>query len=448
MPEHDGPAEAKGAAAHGCTCGAHAITRSCPVDCLRTVLTSQAFNPLARACDARSGPGTVGDVVSLCEQQRLTDIHGLGPRRIGEIRLSLASSGLIGADVRLHQTRPEPGTRGRQHPTARRPATTTAMTSSASGSPATENQWPDAARNRDTALAAAAQLLTQTVGTVTPATAPAELLACLAQYRAHLAALVAAHSPRHRPGGTTAGPAQPELTRRELHVLTALCVLHLTAPQALAAPACTGPIAEALGIPDAAVKEHLTRLYAKLSLPAGPDQRARLVSTALALGLTPAAPPAADARYPAPGPAADGASGPHPGAFPDHMKLAEVAAAFRVHTRTIIRWADKGKLPCFRTAGGHRRFRAAEVRALLAAACPAGQLPHQPQPASPARTTAQAQAAQPVDGPGNGPEPAVRYSRPDQAASSATAPRQSSGLTSPQVPAAGEQQGSAAPLLP
>lgn len=130
------------------------------------------------------------------------------------------------------------------------------------------------------------------------------------------------------------------------------------------------------------------------------------------------------------------------------MKLAEVAAAFRVHTRTIIRWADKGKLPCFRTAGGHRRFRAAEVRALLAAACPAGQLPHQPQPASPARTTAQAQAAQPVDGPGNGPEPAVRYSRPDQAASSATAPRQSSGLTSPQVPAAGEQQGSAAPLLP
>jgi len=63
---------------------------------------------------------------------------------------------------------------------------------------------------------------------------------------------------------------------------------------------------------------------------------------------------------------------------------AEVAAAFLVHPRTIIRWADTGKLPRFRTPGGHRRFLAAEVGALLAAAAPVGH-PASPPPASPAR---------------------------------------------------------------
>jgi excisionase family DNA binding protein len=53
------------------------------------------------------------------------------------------------------------------------------------------------------------------------------------------------------------------------------------------------------------------------------------------------------------------------------MKLAEVAAVFRVHTRTIIRWTDTGKLGCYRTPGGHRRFRAADIRALLPAPAPA-----------------------------------------------------------------------------
>ena len=45
---------------------------------------------------------------------------------------------------------------------------------------------------------------------------------------------------------------------------------------------------------------------------------------------------------------------------------AEVAAMFRVDPKTVTRWAKAGKLTSIRTLGGHRRYREAEVRALLA----------------------------------------------------------------------------------
>lgn len=45
---------------------------------------------------------------------------------------------------------------------------------------------------------------------------------------------------------------------------------------------------------------------------------------------------------------------------------AEVAALFRVDPKTVTRWAVAGKLTSLRTLGGHRRYRAAEVHALLA----------------------------------------------------------------------------------
>ncbi len=45
---------------------------------------------------------------------------------------------------------------------------------------------------------------------------------------------------------------------------------------------------------------------------------------------------------------------------------AEVAALFRVDPKTVTRWAKAGKLSSIRTLGGHRRYREAEVRALLA----------------------------------------------------------------------------------
>jgi excisionase family DNA binding protein len=44
---------------------------------------------------------------------------------------------------------------------------------------------------------------------------------------------------------------------------------------------------------------------------------------------------------------------------------AEVAAAFRVDPKTVTRWAKTGKLSCIRTLGGHRRYLATEVRAIL-----------------------------------------------------------------------------------
>ena len=44
---------------------------------------------------------------------------------------------------------------------------------------------------------------------------------------------------------------------------------------------------------------------------------------------------------------------------------AEVAALFRVDPKTVTRWAKAGKLHSIRTLGGHRRYRASEVHALL-----------------------------------------------------------------------------------
>ena len=41
---------------------------------------------------------------------------------------------------------------------------------------------------------------------------------------------------------------------------------------------------------------------------------------------------------------------------------AEVAALFRVNPKTVTRWARAGKITAIRTLGGHRRFRASEVR--------------------------------------------------------------------------------------
>ena len=41
---------------------------------------------------------------------------------------------------------------------------------------------------------------------------------------------------------------------------------------------------------------------------------------------------------------------------------AEVAALFRVDPKTVTRWAKAGKLTSIRTLGGHRRYRASEVR--------------------------------------------------------------------------------------
>ena len=44
---------------------------------------------------------------------------------------------------------------------------------------------------------------------------------------------------------------------------------------------------------------------------------------------------------------------------------AEVAQLFRVSPKTVTRWARAGKISAIRTLGGHRRFRASEIRQFL-----------------------------------------------------------------------------------
>jgi excisionase family DNA binding protein len=43
----------------------------------------------------------------------------------------------------------------------------------------------------------------------------------------------------------------------------------------------------------------------------------------------------------------------------------EVAVMFRVDPKTVTRWARAGRISAIRTIGGHRRFRASEVKHLL-----------------------------------------------------------------------------------
>jgi excisionase family DNA binding protein len=54
----------------------------------------------------------------------------------------------------------------------------------------------------------------------------------------------------------------------------------------------------------------------------------------------------------------------------------EVAALFRVDPKTVTRWAASGRIGSIRTPGGHRRFREAEVLALLAEGAPEDEVAH------------------------------------------------------------------------
>jgi hypothetical protein len=79
-------------------------------------------------------------------------------------------------------------------------------------------------------------------------------------------------------------PAVPELTRRELDVLTALCRPALS-DDAFVAPATAREIAADLVVTEAAVKQHLLRLYQKFRIAGGLNRRIRLANEVVALGL-------------------------------------------------------------------------------------------------------------------------------------------------------------------
>jgi FHA domain len=84
--------------------------------------------------------------------------------------------------------------------------------------------------------------------------------------------------------------ASPELTRRELDVLTSLCRPALS-DEAFVAPATAREIAADLVVTEAAVKQHLLRLYQKFRIPEGPNRRVRLANEVVALGLVRPLPP-------------------------------------------------------------------------------------------------------------------------------------------------------------
>jgi excisionase family DNA binding protein len=58
-------------------------------------------------------------------------------------------------------------------------------------------------------------------------------------------------------------------------------------------------------------------------------------------------------------------TGPLPAGAEALLTPAEVRALFRVDPKTVVRWANAGKLTAVRTPGGHRRYREREVRELL-----------------------------------------------------------------------------------
>jgi hypothetical protein len=76
----------------------------------------------------------------------------------------------------------------------------------------------------------------------------------------------------------------PDLTRRESEVLTALCRPALS-QEAFVAPATAREIAAELVVTEAAVKQHLLRLYAKFGIPEGLGRRSRLANEVISAGI-------------------------------------------------------------------------------------------------------------------------------------------------------------------
>ena len=76
----------------------------------------------------------------------------------------------------------------------------------------------------------------------------------------------------------------PDLTRRELEVLTALCRPALQ-QDAFVAPSTARDIADELVVTEAAVKQHLLRLYQKFRIAEGVNRRARLANEVISAGV-------------------------------------------------------------------------------------------------------------------------------------------------------------------
>lgn len=85
----------------------------------------------------------------------------------------------------------------------------------------------------------------------------------------------------------------PDLTRREVEVLAALCRPALQ-QDAFVAPATAKGIADELVVTEAAVKQHLLRLYQKFRIAEGVNRRARLANEVISAGVVRPLPPTHD----------------------------------------------------------------------------------------------------------------------------------------------------------
>lgn len=99
----------------------------------------------------------------------------------------------------------------------------------------------------------------------------------------------------------------PELTRRELDVIASLCRSAMS-DDAFVTPATAREIAADLVVTEAAVKQHLLRLYSKLRIPEGQNRRIRLANEVVALGLAKPQVPDEQRGLPAPRGASGGRS--------------------------------------------------------------------------------------------------------------------------------------------
>lgn len=91
----------------------------------------------------------------------------------------------------------------------------------------------------------------------------------------------------------------PDLTRRESEVLTSLCRPALM-QDAFVSPATAKEIADELVVTEAAVKQHLLRLYAKFTVPEGVNRRARLANEVISTGVVRPLPADIESSIPAP----------------------------------------------------------------------------------------------------------------------------------------------------
>lgn len=111
--------------------------------------------------------------------------------------------------------------------------------------------------------------------------------------------------------------ATPELTRRETDVLISLCRPALS-DEAFVSPATARQIAGDLVVTEAAVKQHLLRLYQKFRIAEGQGRRTRLANEVVALGLVRPLPARDASTHPPRVPRQDDGTGRRlPGGVPD-----------------------------------------------------------------------------------------------------------------------------------